>query len=340
MVLFLCFGARLPIAQFHLTKIVFMLVNLYNIRNFHLNLRNDTLMRIPLSKLEVFDAIVRAGNLRGAAAALGLRPSTVSHQLKTLEEQIGSALFIRTTRSISLTEAGRALAQSSSSAFDLLTDGLESARSAGHAARGALKLAIPDLAYQLLVRDVLAAFKDEYPEIEVELSLTDALSDILDEGMHAGFRLGGMVAQDMIAIQLTGPLETIVAASPEYLEKYGTPVNPSDLLQHNCLRYRFPSSGQIGPWTFTGPDGQYQVDIGGGVITNSSPANIELAVRGLGLTFTFRDYCRQALELGTLKEVLTEFLITVPAVNIYFPREYRKMLPLRLFIDHLKQHRA
>ncbi len=296
-------------------------------------------MRLPLSKLEIFDAITRAGTLRGAAATLGLKPSTVSHQLKELEQQIGSALFIRTTRSISLTEAGRALAKTANPAFDQLTDGMESARTAGHAARGALKLAIPDLAYHLLVRNALASFKQQFPEIEVEISMTDALSDILGEGLHAGFRLGGMVAQDMIAIPLTAPLETIVAASPQYLATHGIPAVPSDLLHHNCLRYRFPSSGDIGPWTFGGPDGAYQVEIDGGVITDSSPINIELAIQGLGLTFTFRAYCTDAMNEGTLQEVLTEHLITVPAVNIYFPREYRDMLPLRLFIDHLKQHR-
>ncbi|MEM7438691.1 MAG: LysR family transcriptional regulator [Pseudomonadota bacterium] len=297
-------------------------------------------MRLPLAKLEIFDAIVRAGNLRGAATTLGLKPSTVSYQLKELEQQVGSALFIRTTRSISLTEAGRALAKSTGPALDQLTDGMESARTVSHAARGTLKLAIPDLAYQLLVRNSLASFKEQYPEIEVEISMTDALSDILSEGLHAGFRLGGMVAQDMISVPLTAPLETVVAASPEYLATHGRPVEPSDLLNHNCLRYRFPSSGNIGPWTFSGPDGAYQVDIKGGVITDSSTVNIELAVQGLGLTFTFRGYCKEPLENGSLEEVLTEHLITVPAINVYFPREYREMLPLRLFINHLKQYRS
>ncbi len=297
-------------------------------------------MRIPLSKLEVFDAIVRAGNLRGAATLLGLKASTVSHQLKGLEEMIGAALFIRTTRSISLTEAGRALAKSAAPAFEQLTDGLESARTAGHAARGALRLAITDLADHLLVRKTLASFAEEYPEIEIELSMTDALSDILGEGLHAGFRLGGMVAQDMIAIALTGPLATVVAASPAYLAIYGTPQTPADLLNHNCLRYRFPSSRQVAPWTFGGPDGAYQVEVNGRLIANSSPVINEYALQGMGLTFTFRDYCADALDTGQLTEVLSEHVIAMPAVNIYFPREYRTMLPLRLFIDHLKKHRT
>ena len=167
--------------------------------------------------------------------------------------------------------------------------------------------------------------------------MTDALSDILTEGLHAGFRLGGMVAQDMIAIPLTGPLESAVVASPAYLEKYGTPETPADLLNHNCLQYRFPSSGQVGQWTFGGRDSAYHVEVKGRLKANSSPVIIAYAIQGLGLTFTFRDYCADALEKGQLKEVLSDHLVPVQPVNIYFPREYRTMLPLRLFIDHLKQ---
>ena len=296
-------------------------------------------MRLPLSTLEVFNAIARRSSLRGAAQELGVKPSTVSHQLKKLEGQLGTALFIRTTRSISLTEAGRALARSTGPAFDQLSEGLYSAQTAGHDERGSLKLAIPEFAYFLLVRNKLATFQKKYPEIEIELSMTDAMSDILDEGLHAGFRLGGLIAQDMIAINLSGPLKTAVVASPEYLDRRGVPRDPSDLLNHNCLRYRFQSSGQLAPWSFTGPDSVYPVEVRGNLIANSLPATIDLALQGLGLTFTFRDYCTDALADGTLIEVLTEHQAALPSMNIYFPREYRSMVPLRLFIEHLKNGR-
>ncbi|WP_028864206.1 LysR family transcriptional regulator [Psychromonas aquimarina] len=293
-------------------------------------------MRLPLATLEVFNAIVSKKSLRGAAQDLGVKPSTVSHQLKKLEEQLGTALFIRTTRSISLTEAGRALARRTGPAFEQLDEGLYSAKTAGHAERGSLKLAIPEFAYFLLVRNKLASFQKKYPEIEVELSITDALTDILDEGLHAGFRIGGLIAEDMVAINLSEPLKTAVVASPEYLEMYGEPCDPGDLLNHNCLRYRFPSSGQLAPWIFDGSEKAYPVEVRGNLIANSSPATIDLALQGLGLTFTFRDYCTDALASGKLVEVLTEHLTTLPSMNIYFPREYKSMLPLRLLIEHLK----
>ncbi len=196
-------------------------------------------MRLPLSTLEVFNAIAQHGSLSAAAHKLGIKRSTVSHQLKNLEDSIGTALFIRTTRSVNLTEAGRALVRESGPAFEQLANGLESAQTVGHAVRGTLKLAIPEIAYHLLVREILVPFQALYPEIEVELLLTDALSDVLGEGLHAGFRIGELIAQDMVAINLTGPLSVAVVASPEYLKVHGTPKDPAELLKHNCLRYRF-----------------------------------------------------------------------------------------------------
>ena len=293
-------------------------------------------MRLPLATLEVFDAIAREGSMRGAARSLGVKPSTVSHQLKKLEESLGTALFIRTTRSISMTEAGRALARNTTPAFEQLGEGLLGAQSVGHSERGTLKLVIPEFAYFLLVEDKLASFQSEYPGIEVELSITDALSDIMYEGFHAGFRLGGFVAEDMVAIGLTGPLQTAVVASRAYIETHGMPEEPLDLLNHNCLRYRFHTSGQIAPWTFEGPDGPYSVKVRGNLIANSLPVTLKMAEQGQGLAFGFRDYCSDALANGELTEVLAEHTYPTAGIHIYFPREYRAMTPLRRFITHLK----
>ena len=275
--------------------------------------------------------------MRAAAHSLGIKRSTVSHQLKALEGQLGTALFVRTTRSINLTEAGRALLRASGPAFEQLADGLESARSAGHTARGVLKLAVPDLAYRLLLCNHLGSFNEHYPDIEVELSLTDALSDILEEGLHAGFRLGGFIAEDMVAINLSHNLNTAVVASPKYLDLHGRPEQPMDLLNHNCLRYRYQSSSQLAPWRFTGDEGVYAVEARGPIVANSVPVTLDMAIQGLGLAYTFGEYCSEALEMGQLEEVLGEFKVSMPGIHIYFPKEYRDYMPLRLFIDHIRQ---
>lgn len=297
-------------------------------------------MRLPLATLEVFAAIARHGSLRAAADSLGVKPSTVSHQLKTLEDQLETTLFIRTTRSVNLTEAGRALLRGAGPAFDQLTEAVESARSTGHAARGTLKLALPEFAYHMLVGPALRSFSHAYPEIEVELSLTDALSDILGEKLHAGFRLGGSIAQDMVAVRLTEPLPLLVGGNPDYLAHNGTPKAPRDLLDHNCIRYRFQSSGRIALWQFSDKGGDYTVEVRGNLIVNTLPSSVDLATRGLGLAYTFRDYCAAELSAGTLVPVLDKFLPVTPGIFIYFPHEYRSMMPLRLLIDHLKHATA
>jgi DNA-binding transcriptional LysR family regulator len=228
------------------------------------------------------------------------------------------------------------LIRGSGPAFDQLEAALESARSTGHTARGTLKLNLPDFVYELFVGPALATFSPRYPEIDVELVLTDALSDILEEGLHAGFRLGDCVSHDMVGIRLTPPLELAVVASPQYLKSQGTPATPHDLLAHNCVRYRFQPSGRIAPWTFHAPDGEFDVDVRGTLILNTLPASLDVAQQGLGLVYIFKDCCAKALAAGHLVSLLTEDLPKTPGLFIYFPREYRNMMPLRLFTDHLK----
>lgn len=294
-------------------------------------------MRLPLSTLEVFTAIARHGSLRAAAEVLGVKPSTVSHQLKSLEEQLGTALFIRTTRSVNLTEAGRALLRGAEPAFKQLGDAVESARSTGHAPRGKLKLAMPEFAYHLYLSPVLRSFCAANPEIELELSVTDALSDILGEELHAGFRIGDRVAQDMVAVRLTPPLPLAVSGSPDYFAAHGMPQTPRDLLEYNCIRYRFQSSGHIAPWSFVADEGPFTVDVKGTMVTNTLPAAVDLAMQGLGLMYTFRDYVRDQVKAGDLIPALEDHLGTTPGLFLYFPREYRSMVPLRLLMEHLQR---
>ncbi|MCA3574709.1 MAG: LysR family transcriptional regulator [Aestuariivirga sp.] len=293
-------------------------------------------MRLPLATIEIFVAIARHGSLRAAADALGLKPSTVSHQLKSLEDALDTALFVRTTRQVSLTEAGRALLRGAGPAFDQLGSAVESARTTGHAARGTLKLAMPDFVYHLIVGPALPSFVTSYPEIEVELSVTDALSDILGEELHAGFRLGDRITQDMVAVRLTQSLKLAVLGSPDYLARKGIPAAPTGLLVHNCIRYRYQTSGRIYPWTFRGDEGEYSVDVGGNLVANSLPSVVGLAVNGIGLAYTFKDIAARELANDSLVSVLEEQSLQVPGVFIYFPAEYRSMVPLRLFLEHLK----
>ena len=294
-------------------------------------------MRLPLALLEVFDAIARAGSMRGAAEALNLTPSTVSHQLKALERQLGTTLFIRTTRSVTMTEAGRALSRGSLPAFDQLNEALQSARDVGGSTRGTLRITLPEFAYHMLLAPLVVSFRAAWPEIELELVMTDAFVDLVESGYHAGIRQGDRVEQDMVAIKIGEALPIAVYGSREYLDRRPIPRQPRDLLAHDCIRYRFHRSGRIAPWLFDGPNGAYQVEVTGGLIVSDLPTLYTMIADGLGLGYVFRDAPPAEMRRDRLVSLLADHLVPIPGLYLYFPREYRAMQPLRLFIEHVRQ---
>lgn len=293
-------------------------------------------MRLPLQMLEVFTAIVENGNLRRAASALGVKPSTVSHQLKNLEDRVGAQLVIRSPRSCTLTEAGRVLIDGTGPAFQQMQQAFEDARMSGKETRGALRLTMPELAYQLLVAPRLNEFRDLYPQIDIEFSIDDALDDIRDTGFHAGFRSGEILSEDMVAIRMTDSLKLAVAGSTQYFEIHGKPNSPSDLLRHNCIRYRFISSGQFAPWMFKGSPSDYSIEVSGDHVVNSLPVAVDGANRGIGLVFVLEQYIQNEIEAGTLELVLQKDMTHTAGLYLYYPLEYRNHRPLRAFVDYLK----
>lgn len=293
-------------------------------------------MRLPLALLEVFDAIARAGSMRGAAEALGVTPSTISHQLKSLERQMGTALFVRTTRSVLMTEAGRALSRGALPAFDQLANAVQEARDVGGSPRGSLRITLPEFAYTMALAPHIVSFRKAWPEIELELIMTDALVDLMEAGYHAGIRQGDRIEQDMVAIKLGEPLPLAVYGSHDYFERRGKPQSPADLLSHDCIRYRFHRSGRLAPWVFHDAGEPHTVDVSGGLIVSDLPALYQMIADGLGLGYVFRDGPPEALRRTGLASVLTDYLLPIPGLYLYYPREYRSMLPLRLFIDHMR----
>ena len=179
--------------------------------------------------LDAFLAIAGRGSICGAAVELQVQPSTVSHQLKALEDRIGVKLFARTTRSVSLTDAGRVLHRSAMPAFEQLKQAVEQAQKAHGVLRGDLRINMPYIAYQIALAERLSDFQVIYPEIGLDFTMSDQLTDIVAEGFHAGIRFGDRVQQDMIAVQISPPNMATAFASPAYLDTHGEPKTPADL---------------------------------------------------------------------------------------------------------------
>ena len=292
---------------------------------------------LPISGLEVFLAVAAQGSLRRAAGILGVRPPAVSYRLKALEQEIGAALFIRTTRSVTLTDAGRSLLARAQPAMTELGAALEQARAAGGARKGRIKVTLPYVAYQLTIAKYLAAFHAEFPEIEVELSFNEAFEDIVAAGYHAGVRLGDLIHDDMIAVRLSPPMHQVFFAAPAYLDKHGRPERPEDLLRHNCLRYRYIASGRIADWRFQGDSGVSAIDVKGSLIVNSTTALVRAARQGLGIGWLFRPAIADDLNSGVLESVLDRYAIEAPGYFLYYPKSNARIEVLRVFIDFMKR---
>jgi DNA-binding transcriptional LysR family regulator len=295
---------------------------------------------LSVGGLETFLAIAEAGSLRAAAAALGVQPPAVSQQLKAFEDRIGVSLFTRTTRSVELTDAGRALLRRAQPAVLELNQALEEARGVGNATKGNIRITLPYRAYQLRIASRLAAFQKKYPEIELELSFNEAFVDIVAERFHAGIRLGDRIDEDMIAVRLTPPLKGAYFASPDYLEKHGRPRQPRDLLRHNCIRYRFIGSKRIAEWQFLGPDGMQTVAVKGSLIFNSFQSVVEAALDGLGIGWSLRAGVQDELSAGLLETVLDRYVPVRPGFFLYYPKENARIEILRLFIEFMKAGRS
>ena len=179
--------------------------------------------RIPTHGIEVFLTIVREGSMRAAADALGVGASAVTLQLKALEERLGIELFFRTTRSVELTEAGKVLFEAAAPAHRDLTNAIKKTKEMARSTTGTLRLTLSRGAYIAALAPVLDDFMSEYPGINLDISWNEELVDIIRTGFHAGIRMGDVLAQDMIAVRITGPIKSAFFAAPAYLSKHGTP---------------------------------------------------------------------------------------------------------------------
>jgi DNA-binding transcriptional LysR family regulator len=296
--------------------------------------QNFTVRHGALDGVEAFLSVAQHRSFRRAAAELGVTPSAISQSVRALEARIGAALFIRTTRSVGLTEAGERFLSRAKPAFEELVAASDVARDLGQRPAGLLRLTAPRAVMPHLL-DLIASFYRAYPEVEVEIVASADLVDIAAEGFDAGIRLGQFIEADMIAVRLTPSFPLAVVGSPDYLRRRQRPERIDDLRQHACLRVR-RSNGSIAPWSFVNGNEAVEVIVSGPFIANDIPTMLGAAVEGLGLAQVPGPIAAGAVKAGKLVGVLERFAPMAPGVFLYYPG-YRQMMPkLRAFIDHVK----
>ncbi|MER8701641.1 MULTISPECIES: LysR family transcriptional regulator [unclassified Mesorhizobium] len=286
-----------------------------------------------LSHLPIIVAVARRGGFAPAAAELGMSPSAVSHAVRLVEERIGQPLFARTTRSVSLTEAGTALVAAAEPALEDIADRIERIRSVKGRASGLLRINAPRLALPLALMPILTAMAERYPDVTVEIVTDERLSDIVGEGFDAGIRLGEMIAEDMVTVRLTGPFRSIIVASPAYVARRGRPWALADLAAHNCIGYRLLRSRALYRWDLSDQGKDISVETRGSVVVSDPLSAREMALAGIGLAYLFEPLVKPDIEAGRLVEVLGEVSIEEPGLFLYFPRRASMAPKLRAFID-------
>jgi len=297
--------------------------------------QNFTVRQGALDGVEAFLSVAQHRSFRRAAAELGVTPSAMSQAVRALEARVGATLFIRTTRSVGLTEAGERFLSRAKPAFEELVAASAAARELGQRPAGLLRLTVPRAVVPILLEPLIASFCQAYPEVEVEIVASEALVDLAAGGFDAGIRLGEFIAADMVAVRLTPPLRFVVVGSPDYLRLRRRPECVEDLREHACLRMR-RSNGAIAPWSFRNGNRTVEAVVAGPLIASDFPTLLGAAVEGVGLAQVPAPVAAAAMRTGKLVPVLEPFAAMTPGVFLYYPGQRQIMPKLRAFIDHVK----
>jgi len=292
---------------------------------------------LPLADLDAFATIARLKNFRAAGKLRGVSASSLSEAMRRLEARVGVRLLNRTTRSVTLTDAGARLLERLSPTLSEIELALDDINQFRERPFGRLRLNVPGIVARCVLPEIVNGFLQAYPDIVVEVSVNDALIDVLAEGFDAGIRYEESLHRDMIAVPI-GPRRQryVCVASPDYLARHGMPADPGALVDHHSVLHRF-AAGLVNEWRF---------ERGGQTINVTPPprliaetVDLELAAvrAGLGLMRTFEDFVAEDIAAGRLVRVLTDWEDEFSGPFLYYHSRRQMPVPLRVFIDHVRQ---
>lgn len=287
-------------------------------------------------QLRAFVTVGETLSFSRAAETLGVSPSALSQLVRSFEERVGVRLFNRTTRSVSLTDAGQQLFLRVRPAVAELGAAVGQARRQGERPAGTVRVMAFHSAAELYLRPILASFHAAYPEVVLDITLDDAVSDFVGGGFDAALRLGEVIEKDMIAVRLGPDLRQIAVASPDYLARHGTPATPRDLVDHACIRWRWPGTTTPYNWEFWQDGDWFEVAVDGPLIVNTKALALAAALDGVGVAFAVDLTVERHIAEGRLVPLLEAWSAPFPGLFLGYPRQ-RQMAPaLRAFIDHVR----
>ncbi|MDE2296304.1 MAG: LysR family transcriptional regulator [Gammaproteobacteria bacterium] len=292
------------------------------------------------AQMECFVAVARHAGFASAARSLRLAPSTLSSAIGGLEERLGVRLFNRTTRSVSLTEAGERLLARVRPAIEEIATAIEAVNEFRDTPAGRLRLSVSTVPAQLMLAPLLGRFLAAYPAIEVDVVVSDDMRQDIAKGRYdAGIRYGRWIAQDMTVVRLFPNSRILTVAAPSYLAQRPPPAAPQDLVTHNCVRYR-RSPDEISRWHFKKGRQELDIDVRGNLIVNTVDLAVRAMLDGVGIGYTVEAYVQPHLARGELLPVLEDWAPPWAGYFLVFASRNPVPAPLRAFVDYLRAHRS
>jgi DNA-binding transcriptional LysR family regulator len=291
--------------------------------------------REDFSDLIAFVMVAREGSFTRAAAKLGVSQSALSHTIRGIESRMGIRLLTRTTRSVSVTDAGERLLAIVAPRFDDIEAEVSALGELRDKPTGTVRINTAEHAANSILWPKLTPFLATYPDIRVEITIDYALTDIVTGRYDLGVRLGDQVAKDMIAVRVGPDFRMAVVGSPAYFASRPKPQTPHDLTEHNCINLRLPTYGGIYAWEFEKDGHQLNVRVEGQLTFNSSTPRLRAALAGLGLAFLPEDMVAEHVAEGRLVSLLDDWCQTFPGYHVYYPSR-QSSKALQLVIDALR----
>jgi DNA-binding transcriptional LysR family regulator len=298
--------------------------------------RNSAMDRNHLADLTAFVAVADRLSFRAAASQLGVTPSALSHSMRQLEERLGVRLLHRTTRSVSLTDAGRRLLDRLRPAIDQIAGALENLNQERQRPMGRLRIYASHMAAVTVVAPIWWRFLSTYPEVHLELAVGEAPLDIVAKGFDAGIGPQDRAPADMIAVRVTGPMKIAVVGAPTYFARQPPPRTPDDLARHSCVQYRRAAEGDVYAWPFERNRKTRRISVDGRVMVNDPDLAVRAAVDGLGIAYTIEAMSEPFLRSGQLVRVLEDWSPSFEGLYLYYPGHRQVPATLRALIDMIR----
>ncbi|MES2911072.1 MAG: LysR family transcriptional regulator [Pseudomonadota bacterium] len=292
-----------------------------------------------LDGLVAFWKVAEHRGFTAAAADLAVSPSALSQAIRQLEARLGVRLLNRTTRSVSLTEAGEAYLARIGPALGQVIDAADELNVLQGRPSGTLRVNAARVSIALVLRPLLDGFLRTYPDVQLELTNDEGFVDIVEKGFDAGIRFGESIDRDMVAIPIGGPVAVAVVASPDYLRRMPALRHPEELVHHNCVRLRFATTGSIYKWEFELDGRLVDYEVGGNLVISDTTFSLDAALEGVGLAYTFEQLAEPYIQAGRLERVLADFCPTFPGFYLYYPSRHDQPSKLKALIEYVSRHK-